>query len=236
MKDLMKKAESFITFDMPLKAEYICIQFARIHQQYKKEFSKWSTNSTRQKLIVTFWLTHVLNHSLFLISLSGLIVLVFKPEFNSVYFCGLFLAALFVSPVLFINNYWLNYSYDFLPKLEMVKEDFESMQNDQLEKCRQAQLSNFSLSLIFYVFAKTSGINTLKCNDQSAGLLMKLYGVDKGSLKKNLELILGKKRQLSPRKYTEIQNRFGEAYAFFEELEFRKGIQMLEELERKFQT
>ena len=40
----------------------------------------------------------------------------------------------------------------------------------------------------------------LKCTDQDAGLLMKLYGVDKGSLKKNLELILGKKQKLQPRK------------------------------------
>ena len=81
----------------------------------------------------------------------------------------------------------------------MIKENLEAQQNEKLEKCRQAQLSNFALSLIFYVFDKTSTINSLQCNDQFAGLLMKLYGVDTGSMKKNLALILGKKRQLPPR-------------------------------------
>jgi hypothetical protein len=63
---------------------------------------------------------------------------------------------------------------------------------------------------------------------------MKLYGVDKGSLKKNLELIFGKRKKLPPRKHTEIQNRFSEAYTFFEKLDFPKGIQLLKELESKF--
>ncbi|HMC84481.1 MAG TPA: hypothetical protein VKI61_03110, partial [Chitinophagaceae bacterium] len=94
--------------------------------------------------------------------------------------------------------------------------------NEQVGKCRQAQTSNFALSLIFYVFDKTSGMNTLQCNDRWSESLMKLYGVDKGSLKKSLELILGKKRILSPRKYTEILNRFGKAYSFLEELNFTK--------------
>jgi hypothetical protein len=201
----------------------------------QKEFPKWSTNSTRQKVIAAYWLTHVLKHCLFLFSLSGLTVLVTKLEFRLYYLSGFFLAGLVIFPVLLLFHYWPGYSYVFLPKLETVKESFEQKQTEQLEKCRQAQLSNFALSLVFYVFDKTSSINTLQCNDQSAGLLMQLYGVDKGSMKKNLELILGKKHQLLPRKYTEIQNRFGEAYAFFEELQFTKGIQILSELEARFQ-
>ena len=54
-------------------------------------------------------------------------------------------------------------------------------------------------------------------------------------MKKNLEIILGKKRQLPPRKHTEIHNRFDEACAFFEDLQFTKGIQILRDLEAKFQ-
>jgi hypothetical protein len=161
--------------------------------------------------------------------------MVIKPAPITFYFPGLFLGGLFVLPALVICHYWPRYSYNFLPKLEMVKEAFEAIQNQNQEKCRQAQLSNFSLSLIFYVFDKTSGINTLQCNDQSAEFLMKLYGVDKGSMKKNLELIFGKKRQLPPRKYTEIQNRFDDACTFLEALQFTKGIQILKELEIKFQ-
>ncbi|MEP6727289.1 MAG: hypothetical protein ABJC98_15830 [Bacteroidota bacterium] len=235
MKDLVKKAVSFITFSTPLQSGLISIQFASIHNRYEKRFSKWSTTSTRQKLIATFWLSHVLKHFLFLFILSDLFVFVANRQAISFLLPGTLLGSLLVMPVLLLFHYVPSYSYDFLPNLEMVKESFEESQNDKMEKCRQAQLSNFALALVFYVIDKTSAINTLQCTDRSAALLMKLYGVDNGSMKKNLELILGKKRQLSPRKYTEIQNRFDEACAFFEDLQFTKGIQILRELEAKFQ-
>ena len=235
MKDSVKKAESFITFRMPLQAEYISIQFASIHNQYQKEFSKWSTKSTRQKLIGIYWCKYVLRHFLMLFTVSAVIVMIFNPRLLEVSLPGFFLGGLIVLPVLLLCHYWPSYYFDFLPKLEMVKESFEELENDNMKKCRQAQLSNFALALVFYVIDKTSEINTLQCNDHSASLLMKLYGVDNGSLKKNLELIFGKKRHLPPRKFTEIHKRFDEASIFFENLQFTKGIQILRELEVKFQ-
>lgn len=234
MKDLVKKAESFITFHMPLQAEYISIQFASIHHHHQKEFSKWSTTSTRQKLIGVYWYKHVLMHFLMLLSVSASLVMCLNPRLFRFCLPGFFVAGLIILPVLFVGHYLPNYYFDFLPKLEMAQASFEKVQNDKIEKCRQAQLSNFALSLVFYVIDKTSAINTLQCNDQSACLLMNLYGVDNGSMKKNLELILGKKRPLPSRKLTEIHNRFEEACAFFEDLQFPKGIQILKELEIKF--
>lgn len=115
-----------------------------------------------------------------------------------------------------------------------------TMQREQrqetLKKCKQAQFSNFTLSLIHYVLAKLSGMSPLQCNDQTTHLLMQLYGVDPGSLRSSLEIITGsggRRKNLSPRKRTEITNRFGEAYRFFEELEFTPGIKILKELEMK---
>jgi len=67
--------------------------------------------------------------------------------------------------------------------------------------------------------------------------LPSIYGVDQGSLKKNLELILGtssKRKNLSNRQRTEMKNRFTEAYEFFEMLQFQQGVQILQELEMKF--
>jgi hypothetical protein len=64
--------------------------------------------------------------------------------------------------------------------------------------------------------------------------MMRLYGIDKGSIKKNLELIIGKRKNLPIRKMTEIHNRFTKAYQFFEELQFPKGIHMLQNLEMRF--
>ena len=59
MKELVKKAESFITFDTPLQANYISVQFSNIHNLHKQEFPNWGYGSTRQKLIATYWLKHV---------------------------------------------------------------------------------------------------------------------------------------------------------------------------------
>src|SRR5204863_3108146 len=142
MKDSVKKAESFITFHMPLQAEYISIQFASIHNQHQKEFSKWSTKSTRQKLIGIYWCKHVLRHFLMLFTVSAVIVVILNPRLLEFSLPGFFVAGLIVLPVLFLGHYWPNYYFDFLPKLEMVKESFEELQNDKMEKCRQAQLTN----------------------------------------------------------------------------------------------
>ena len=65
---------------------------------------------------------------------------------------------------------------------------------------------------------------------------MKLYGVDPGSMKKNMELILvtSKRKNMEDRQKTELRNRFAETYDYLEALEFKAGIVRLKELEAKF--
>jgi hypothetical protein len=133
-------------------------------------------------------------------------------------------------------HYRPNFHSDFLPKLETIKETYERRQLEQLEKCKRAQLSNPALVLIYYVFDKVSGINSLQFNDHYAALLMKLYGVDQGSLKKNLEFIFGNKKNLSELKRTEIRNRLQELQDFLEEIECNQGLKILNELEQKFRS
>lgn len=233
----MCRVKSFITFDFPLQADFIKAEFDSVHSKNLVEVPDWNTTATRQKLISNYWFTYVARHYTAILGLSVLASLFINGVVNqfNLYLLGLITSTLISYPILYLFHYRPNYNSVFLPRLEVFKEVYERKQIEQLEKCKQAQLSNLSLVLIYYVFDKTSGINSLKCTDQDAGLLMKLYGVDKGSLRRNLELILGKKKKLQPRKYTEIQNRFNEAYAFFENLGFPKGIQLLKELEAKFQ-
>lgn len=117
--------------------------------------------------------------------------------------------------------------------LAKQRERLEFLQKE-IVKCRKAQLHTLSLALVVYAFDKTTGINFLRCDDQSAALLTKLFGKDPGGIKDALQLIFGKKQELTPRLRTEIQNRFSEAYTFFEELGFNKGISLLQTLESKF--
>jgi len=128
------------------------------------------------------------------------------------------------------------FNTEFLPKLETVVEEYEGRQYEDLEKCRQAQYSNLALILIFYVWNKVGNVNALNSSDQLARLLMKMYGVDNGSLKKNLELIISKPKDLSLRKLKEIEKGFEEAFSFFEILHFEQGVITLKALEARLKS
>jgi hypothetical protein len=234
MKDLVKMAKSFITFDFPLQTAHISTQFAKTHKELQTEIPGWSTVATRQKLISNYWFTYVAGHFSIIFGFPVLLTFLIR-DFQPLgfYLFIVLIAGLLSYLVLYLFHYRPCFSSTFLPRLETIKEAYERKQIMQLKKCRQAQLSNFALALVFYVFDKTTGMNWLQCNDQSAELLTRLYGVDKGSIKKNLQLIIGKQRSLSARKITEIQNRFTEAYQFFDELKFPKGAQILKDLEMK---
>lgn len=237
MQDLVKKVNAFVTFELPLRAAYIRNQFADTQQKQQIEMPGWSTTATRQKLINNYWFNDVVRHFAFILGLPVLIIFISSDSFEQRNLLGVFMAGLLSFPILYLFLYRPNFGSTYLPRLETIKETFEQKQLEQLEKCRRAQLSNQALCLIYYVFDQACGINRLQPNEQYAGLLMKLYGVDQGSLKTNLELIMGsstKRNSVSDRKRTEIKNRFTEAYQFFEELDFSRGIDLLKKMEAKF--
>ncbi|MHA4811010.1 hypothetical protein ACX0G9_23075 [Flavitalea flava] len=116
-----------------------------------------------------------------------------------------------------------------------VQKALVEQQQEEIRKCRQMQLSNFALTLVYYAWAKVSGLN-IEGSDQTAQLLQRLYGVDRGSLRNNLEMISGtssKRKNLGDRKITEMRNRFEEAIHFCKDMEYPKGISVLKELEIK---
>jgi hypothetical protein len=238
MKDLIKKGMAFITFDSPLQTAQIVTQFAETHHKRQAETNEWSTKATRQQLISAYWSNHVTGHFAVLFGLPATIFFLLSGGFYhpGVYIIIVFFAGLLTYFSLYLFTYRKSFSSVYLPRLETVKEAYEHRQTEQLEKCRQAQLSNFSLALFFYVLTKTNNLNPLSCDDHSANLLIKIFGVDQGSMKKNLELILGtdKRKNISERKITELRNRFAETYDYLEALEFSTGIEKLKELEAKF--
>jgi hypothetical protein len=65
-----------------------------------------------------------------------------------------------------------------------------------------------------------------------------LLGIDSGSIKKNLEILLinNKRKGLSERRKTEFKNRFNEAYMFFEKIGLADAIRKLKHLEEQFFT
>jgi hypothetical protein len=235
MKDFVKKVKSFAIFDSPLQMAAIASQFANTHLKLQIEIPEWSTNSTRQKLIYNYWFNHVTGHFAILLGLPAFIALI-SCDYSTgfcFYLSGVLISGLVSYLVMYLFHYRPCFDSIFLPRLETIKEVYEKKQKVQLEKCRQMQLSNFALTLIFYVFDKICKMDSLQCNDNSAKLMAALYGVDAGSLKKNLVLIMGKSKELSSRRSTELRNQFQEAFAFFDETGFTKGTELLHQLEFK---
>jgi hypothetical protein len=238
MKDIMSRTIAFLTFDSLLQPQQISLQFSETHHKRQAEINEWSTNATRQQLVSYYWYTHVISHFSVLFGLPASILFLLLGQFSQpgIYLISAFIVCPIVYLALYLFQYRPKFNSIYLPQLETVKEAYEKKQTEQIEKCRQAQLSNFSLALFFYVLTKTNSLNPLSCDDKSANLLIKIYGVDPGSMKKNLELIVGtdKRKNMSDRKKTELQNRFAETYDYLEALEFNAGIERLKELEAKF--
>lgn len=237
MREMIMRAVSFMTFEPQLQITQINTEFTETLLRLQPESQHLSTVATRQRLIAKYWYNHVFRHYA-----SILLPSLIYTAANSIYlnepfgyfFVSIFIASILGYVLMYLFLYRPQYVSIYLPRLETVKEAFEREQLDQIEKCRQAQLSNLTLTFVIYVFDKTSGMNSLQCNDQTAARLTSLFGVDQGSLKKNLELIYGKKKDLPPRKLTEITNRLEEATTFFESINFPNGAAVLRDWKKKY--
>jgi hypothetical protein len=235
MKEMMNRIINFVTFDSPLQTDVIADRFKSIHTHQQNELPLWSTVATRHKIISEYWYENVMKHFSILFGLSCLLTLLVTHQL-SISIAGLVFAGVVSFLVLYFFHYKPLYYSIFLPKLETAKEACEQKFREQLNKCRQAQLPNFTLVLIYYVFAQCLEIKKPLCDENSALLIMTLFGVDDGSIKRSLEMLLvnSKRKDLSERRKTEFKNRFHDAYAFFEKIGLVDGMSKLKQLEVQF--
>jgi hypothetical protein len=82
MKEMMKKVESFMTFDFPRQRTFIYAQFTSTHSYYEKQFQNWSLAASRKKVITHFWYRQVLFHYGVVIILSEMVVIPFGINLN----------------------------------------------------------------------------------------------------------------------------------------------------------
>ena len=151
MKDLMQKVKSFMTFDLPLQATYISTNFAETHQKLKLEVPEWSTTATRQQLISNYWFNHVTAHFAFIFGLPALVIFFLSGGLHdfSGYLATIMIAGIICYLVLHMFHYHPTFCTTYLPRLETAKDEFDGKQTLLTEKCRQAQLSNLALTLVW---------------------------------------------------------------------------------------
>lgn len=236
MKEIVKRVSSLFTFELPLQYKQIEQLFTTVQHYEQERYAGWSTQATLRKVASLYWYRYVFLHFLLLFGLAVLIstpIAILRGDALSATLLMLPAGGLITFLTLLFIQYKPFYHTDFLPRLQSIASAYDDRQLAQLEKCKQAQYSNLALVLIFHVWDKTEAVNSSLTIDQLSRQLTKLYGVDNGSIKKNLELLFHKHTSLTPRKRKEIEKGFEEAYAFFEELNYQKGTSVLKTLELK---
>jgi hypothetical protein len=235
MKEILCRVKSFIIFDSPLRNDYIRELFTNIHASYQKVYPHWSLNATRKKVISEFWFRQVLFHYSVILIFGIIAVIPFGVDWHC-----LLLSVILSGSISFFTltafNYWPLYYAYFLPQLDTIMAEQEKRIGDldQMKKCKRSQFSIPTLTVIFYVFSKTSNISLPACNDRSAELLNNLYGADKDKLKQNLSRLY-KLSHLSPKERAEIQKGIDNARTFFQTLDHPPAEQILDQLELKLQ-
>lgn len=222
MKELMRKGFSSLLFDSPAIA-------------MSDQLKDGNHYSTRWILISDYWFRKVPLHfsAIFFLALLSLALFVSHDFFD---LPVITLATLIAFPVLILSLYLPQFTSIFLPTLYNMQQKALEKRSSDLEKCRKTQLPNDTLVLIWYVLDKTSGAKSLHNAEEYTNLLTQLYGVDKRSIKKSIDLFFGSsihRSKLKGRARTEIENRFSEARSFFQQLSFKKAVFLLDELEAK---
>ncbi|RAJ78955.1 hypothetical protein CLV59_10615 [Chitinophaga dinghuensis] len=230
----MQQLKSFFTFDSPVNYYNIYKQFSQTHNQQRRLYANWPPEATRHQLINEYW-NNTIWHYLLLIGISVVSVFPFSGDPTAFLF-----STVLLSIVLYLFLHYTVYrrvfSREFMPKLETAIATYEDRERSQLEKCKQDQLSNRALVLLYYVFDKTSKANYLAPSDKCADLLHKLYGVSPKGIKNELDLIYkkDKRAKLESRHIVEVSKSFEEAYKVLETMQFEDGIKCLKSLEQQF--
>ena len=202
MKDFVCRMQSL--FDAPFKNWKVRESFLIVHRSQQQQFPQWPLAATRQKNIAGFWCNDVFSHFGMVLFMGCLLVLPFGKQWQSALPAMLLAGFVSLSTVM-IFNYIRHFYARFLPVLDtlMVEQEKNAATEINSRKCKRTQFSIATLTIIFYVFAKTSKLPLPAANDKSAELLNNLCGADKDKLKQNLSRLY-KIASLSPKERAEM--------------------------------
>lgn len=235
MKDFVCRMQSLLLFDAPFKNREVRQLFLSIHSHHQQQFPQWPLVATRKKIIFSFWRNEVLSHFGLVLLVACLLVLPFGKQWQ--FALPATLLAAFVSLfTLALFNYIPLFYAQLLPILDtvMAEQEKNTTAETDIRKCKRTQFSIATLTIIFYVFAKTSKLPLPAANDKSAELLNNLYGADKDKLKQNLSRLY-KTASLSPKERAEMLKGVEATRIFFEALDFPAAQKWLDELQDKLQ-
>ncbi|WP_343689966.1 hypothetical protein [Chitinophaga sp.] len=232
MKKKLMSLVLFATFSTPENFEYIELLLNNTHLHFSKAIPAWSIQASKRKLITYYWYSHVLPHFISLLVLSTLIMLMI--DFSAFHILPILLTGILSWPILIFCLYGPLFYSDFLLKLDTAISIYEGDHIKALKKCQQKQMSNLALAIIYYSFAKGLNLSIGNINHKYGEILMVLFGKYPDDMQKNLKMLTCRISNVSTHKITEIEKSIKEVQEFFSSIEYNNGLEILEQLDRKF--
>lgn len=229
----LRRMVSFITRENTLDVNNIRSLFIAEHEKFLQLHPAWNFKATRIIVIANYWFREAFMHFGVIMGVAVVFTLPLCNGWHSL-LASILLASL---PALFSLTafiYFPSFFYGFLPKLEAILGEQEKLafQAEETKKCKRTQFQAPTLIIIYYVNSKISNTPLLPANDQSAGLLNKLYGSDKDKLKQNLSRLY-RLSNLSAKERAEMLKGIENTRDYFQSLGFKEDPKPLQELELK---
>jgi hypothetical protein len=123
------------------------------------------------------------------------------------------------------------YELHFLPLLNNAVQHLTGETKDTLSKAKSGQYKTFTLLLIQYVFQQLSGCSKLSEGNIQRQLLCKQYGISNDTLDAPLKNLLSKPfAEQHTKMQTQIVDYFEEATEYFNALDNKPALSLLEEM------
>jgi hypothetical protein len=125
MKEIVRQFHSYLAFDGPIQVGNIRSEFATIYDEQCKIIPGWGADSTRQKLIHTYWFTHVVGHFAAMYGLSVGVVLLILHHIDKYTLLAFLSVGVYSFLILLFFHYLPNFTSYFLPNLDAIRNTFE---------------------------------------------------------------------------------------------------------------
>lgn len=231
----MKKMSEVIRFIMLsgyAEADQMEKMVQRHHEKWTERYSKWSYESTKQKLLSAYWTTIVPLHFICIFSSALILSLLIPirtedlPSITVVVFCVVFVAVI----VLRLTLYKPVYLNDYLPLLNHTTEKLSGAYLKELDTVKKGQYSSVAIVLIHAVTNKLAGFPKPTGSKITKDQLVKLCGISERSLHDAMNIVFKANWKTSPRMDTEIADAFGEAREYFSATGNSEAAKLLDDI------
>lgn len=205
----------------------------RHHEKWSKNYSKWSYESTKQKLLSAYWTRIVPVHlfTLFCIVLTACFFFLLRQQKVTEL---LAVISIVVVVVYFSLKLWVYnpiYLNEFVPFLNNAIEKLSGAYLKELDDVKKAQYSAITIVLIHIVTNKLAGFPIQEGGKVSKDEMSKLYGISERSFHDALNSVLNADWKQSKRMDTEMADAFKKAGHYFSATGNIKAVNLLSDIQ-----